>query len=193
MTKQEYLDALKSHLAPLPQEEINDILRDQEEYIRDAVSAGRAEADVIQGLGDAKAFANSLTAGMKIEKAEQSESLKLKISGTFSAILAILALAPLNLIFVLGPFLGLVGVLCGGWAAAGGFLLAALFSLGAFFVQLIFLPVGFGVQLSAFFFLLGCLGATLLSLYVMYQATLWFTRGTLAYLKWNLKFIQARA
>ena len=193
MTKPDYLNALRTHLSPLPEEEINDILRDQEEYIRDAVSAGRGESDVIQGLGDPKAFAHSLTAGRKIESAEKSKSLTMKISGTWSAAVAILALAPLNLIFVLGPFLILLAMVVGGWASAIGLFIASLGSFLVFFLEMIFISVGFWVQLSTFFFLLGCLGLTVLSLVAMYKLTLWFVLGTLAYLKWNLKFIQARA
>ncbi len=197
MTKPEYLAALKAHLSSLPSEEVEDILRDQDEYIRDAVNAGRSEADVIFGLGDPKAFAQSLTAGsvlkQKIENAASSPSLKMKISGTWSAVIAILALAPLNLIFVLGPFLVALALLVGGWASAFGLFLASIAAFGVFFFELIFISVGFWVQFSAFFFLAGCLGLTLLGLFSMYRITIWFVLGTLAYLKWNLKFIQARA
>lgn len=193
MTRSEYLNALRAHLSPLPAEEVADILRDQEEYIRDAVSAGRAEGDVIAGLGDPKAFANSLTAGRKIEQASSSPSLKMKISGTWSAVVAILALAPLNLIFVLGPFLVLLAILAGAWAAAAAAFLGSIFTLGLFFVQMLFLPAGFWVHLSTFFFLLGTIGLTLLTLFAMYKITFWFVRGLLAYLKWNLNFIRARA
>jgi len=193
MTKPDYLSALRSHLSTLPEDEIADILRDQEEYIRDAVSAGRTEHDVIEGLGDPKAFAHSLTAGRRIETAEKSQRLSMKISGTWSAVVAILALAPLNLIFVLGPFLVLLAMVVGGWASAFGLLVASIASFAVFFFEMIFISVGFWAQFSAFFFLLGCLGLTLLSLFAMYKLTLWFVLGTLAYLKWNLKFIQARA
>lgn len=193
MTKPDYLNALKSHLSPLPEDEINDILRDQEEYIRDAVSAGRTEADVIAGLGDPKAFAHSLTAGRKIETAEKSKSLTMKISGTWSAVIAILALAPLNLIFVLGPFLIAIALMVGGWAGAFGLFAASIASFAVFFFEMIFISVGFWAQFSAFFFLLGCFGLTVLGIFAMYKLTQWFVQGTLAYLKWNLKFIQARA
>ncbi len=193
MTKPDYLNALKAHLSPLPQDEIDDIVRDQDEYIRDAISAGRLEADVITSLGDPKAFAQSLTAGRKIESAQKSSSLPMKISGTWSAVVAILALAPLNLIFVLGPFLVLLAMLVGGWASAFGLFLASIASFFVFFFEMIFISVGGLVQLSAFFFLIGCFGLAILGFFAMYKITLWFVLGVLAYLKWNLKFIQARA
>lgn len=192
-TRTEYLSALRAHLSPLPASEVDDILRDQEEFLRDAVAAGRSEEEAIRGLGDPRAFAQSLTAGYKLEQAATAPSMKLKITGAFSAIFAILALAPLNLLFVLGPFLVALFLLFGGWMAAGGLLLAAVVSFFVFFLELIFIAAGFWAHVSAFFFLLGCVGATLLALLAMAKISQWFVLGTIAYLKWNLKFIQARA
>ena len=192
-TKTEYLSALRAHLSPLPASEVDDILRDQEEFLRDAVAAGRSEEEAIRGLGDPRAFAQSLTAGYKLEQAATAPSMKLKITGAFSAIFAILALAPLNLLFVLGPFLVALFLLFGGWMAAGGLLIAAVVSFFVFFFELIFIAAGFWAHVSAFFFLLGCVGATLLALLAMAKISQWFVLGTIAYLKWNLKFIQARA
>lgn len=191
--KADYLGALRAHLSPLPSEEVEDILRDQEEYIRDAISAGRSEADVIAGLGDPRALAQSLTASMKLEQAAAAPTMKLKITGAFSAIFAILALAPLNLIFVLGPFCVALALLIAGWFTAGALLIASLASFVVFFFELLFISVGALTHLSAFFFLLGCVGATLLGLLAMAKISQWFVLGTIAYLKWNLKFIQARA
>lgn len=189
----DYLNTLRSLLAPLPASEVDDILRDQEEFLRDAMAAGRSEADAIAGLGDPRAFAQSLTAGYKLEQAASAPSMKLKITGAFSAIFAILALAPLNLLFVLGPFLVALFLLFGGWMAAAGLLIAAVVSVFVFFFELLFISVGFWAHLSAFLFLLGCVGATLLGLLAMAKISQWFVLGTIAYLKWNLKFIQARA
>jgi uncharacterized membrane protein len=192
-TKTEYLSALRAHLSSLPASEVEDILRDQEEYIRDATDAGRAEADVIRGLGEVRAFAQSLSANYKIERAAAAPNMGLKITGAFSAIFAILALAPLNLLFVLGPFLVALALLVSGWATVGGLFVAAIASFFLFFFELLFLAVGAGVQLSAFFFLCGTVGLCLLAVIAMAKITQWFVLGTLAYLKWNVKFIQARA
>jgi uncharacterized membrane protein len=191
--KSDYLNTLRSLLAPLPSSEVEDILRDQEEFIRDAMAAGRSEEDAIKGLGDPRTFAHSLTANYKLEQAASAPTMKLKITGAFSAILAVLALAPLNLIFVLGPFLGAFCLLVGGWFAAGAFLLASVVGVVVFFVEMIFISVGLWTHLSAFLFILGCIGATLLSLLAMAKISQWFVLGTIAYLKWNLRFIQARA
>ena len=193
MKKADYLSELRFHLAGLPPQEVEDILRDQEEYIREAMSAGRSEDDAIRALGDPRAFAANLTAELKIQRAASSPSLQKQVSGTMGAVVAILALAPLNLIFVLGPFLALVGVAVAGWFTAAAFLASSVAMLGIFFFKLVFVSVGFWTHVSALFFTLGSIGVSILGILVMYLLTQWFVRGTLAYLKWNLKFIQARA
>ncbi|MGZ3712108.1 MAG: DUF1700 domain-containing protein [Bdellovibrionota bacterium] len=193
MRKAEYLNELKIQLRALPANEVDDILRDQEEFIRDAMSAGKTEEQAIAGLGDPAAFAANLTAEMKIQRVSTSSSLKNQVSGTVSAVVAILALAPLNLIFVLGPFLALVAVAIAGWAVAFSGLLAACALFLGFFFKLLFIGAGFWVQISTFFFALGSIGASLLALIGMYFITQWLVLGTLAYLKWNLNFVRGRA
>ena len=120
MKRDQFILALRRSLIQLPQSEVEDIVRDQNEYISDAIAAGRNEEDVITSLGDPKALANSLQADLKIQRAESASSLNKQISLTFTALIAILALAPLNIIFVLGPFLALIGFLIAGWAVAMG-------------------------------------------------------------------------
>jgi uncharacterized membrane protein len=192
MNKADFLKELSSQLRQLATPDVEEILRDQEEYIRDAIQSGRREDEVISSLGDPKVFAASLAAESRIHSAEKSTSLKQQAHLTLGAVIAILALAPLNLIFVLGPFCGLVGVLIGLWAASAGILVAALACLVVFFVKLLFLSVGVWAQLSTFFFIAGCIGGSVLGMMLMVEITQWVLLGTLAYLKWNLNFIKAR-
>jgi uncharacterized membrane protein len=193
MNKEMYLASLKQNLVELPTAETLDIIRDQEEYFRDALAAGRNESEVIKSLGDPKQFALSLRAESKIFAAENSTTVKQQIHSTLGAVIAILALAPLNLIFVFGPFMGLIGVTIAGWAVAG----AILISCGAIFVifltKTLTVGAGFWGALSAFFLALAVLGLGLLAMATMYKATSFILKGTIAYLKWNLNFIKARA
>jgi len=190
MKKNEFLATLRLQLRDLPQNEIDDIVRDQEEYIQDAMMAGRKEEDVIASLGDPKSFASNVTAENKIKSAEQSVSLSKQVTHTFGAVFALLALAPLNIIFVLGPFLFLAGLLFGGWAASAGLFMAAWGVLMAFVFKLVFMNVGIWVHLSSFFFVMGCIGATFLCLIAMFYVTRFFVQATLAYLRWNIKFFK---
>ena len=192
LTRREYLEKLRGELSQMSRFEVEDIIRDQEEYIHDAISSGRLERDVMQSLGEPKAFATNILAGSKIQKADQATNLKDQIGGTMNAVFAILALAPLNLIFVLGPFMACSGFLVAGWSIAMGLFAAAIGFIGLFFMKLVFISAGFWAHLSTFFFAAGVVGLSLISFVLITYLTKWFLKATIAYLKWNLNFIQAR-
>jgi uncharacterized membrane protein len=197
MTKAQFLESLRRHLSPLPPSDVDEIIRDQEEYIREAVSSGRAEEQVVDSLGDPKAFAAGLTAEMnaemKIEQAAEQQNLKSQVRSTFGAVLAVLALAPFNLIFVFGPFMGLVGITIGGWAVAGTLIVLSGVALTTYFMKFITVSAGLWMNLSALFFVLGAAGAGILAFLFMYQMTKIFSTLTISYLRWNLNFIKGRA
>lgn len=192
MNKAEFLANLRTHLSSLSKEEVDEIIRDQEEYILDAVKAGRSEESVIASLGDPKLFAASLLAEVKLQQAEQSESFSKQLKNTFNAVIAILALAPLNFILAFGPFLLIICLVIAGWATAFGGIIASIAFFWMFFYKLIFFSIGFWGQLASFFLALGWIGLATLGLLFMYQITRFFLLAILAYLKWNLKFIKGR-
>ncbi len=192
MNRTEFLEALRKHLGHLPTTEAEEIIRDQDEYIRDAVRSGRNEDEVVRGLGDPTNFAGSLSAESKIEKAEQATSIRQQSKSAFSAALALIVLAPLNLIFVLGPFLGVCGILIGGWALSGGVLVGSVAVLGAFIVKGLFVSASLLAQISTLFFILGVIGLSALGAIIMLKMTEVFLKGTIAYLRWNLNFVRGR-
>lgn len=190
MKKQQFLDTLKNELSPLSNEEIQDILRDQSEYIDEAIRAGRQEDEVILSLGNPKDFALNLLTESKIKNAEQSSKIGTQLKLTVSAVFAILALAPLNLIFVLGPFLALVACLFAGWTTSVAIFLCAVIFFFVFLFKLIFIPIGIWLQLSMLLFLIGWITGSLLAFNLMSMITKLFTQGTLSYLRWNFDFIK---
>jgi uncharacterized membrane protein len=109
-----------------------------------------------------------------------------------SAVVAVLALAPLNLIFVLGPFLGLLGLVFGCWVATLSLIATALFLLVAFAIKFVFLPVSFLTHLSAITFLFGWVGVGILGTIFMVYVSRAFFGLALAYLQWNLRFVKGR-
>jgi uncharacterized membrane protein len=193
MKKTEFLSILHSHLSPLPESDVQDILRDQEEYICDAIRSGRTEENIITSLGDPKAFAANLKAELKLQKAEKTENLPMQLRHTAGAFFAILTLAPFNLILFFGPFLALVMVTIAGWVAAVSLALAAFVAAWIFFGEMLQFTVGALTHISSFFFVLGTAGGSLLGPLIMYKLTQWLVLGTLAYLNWNLRFIRNRA
>ena len=190
MNRQAFITELRKELNGIPRVDIEDIIRDQEEMISDALAAGRTEDDVVQSFGDPKELAKSLKAEIKIERATDEKKLSKQVRGVFSAVGALLVLAPFNLIFVLGPFLAILGITFAGWAVAMVIGLVAVFLMGIFFTEFIFVGSTLTVHLATFFTILGCLGLAALFVVGMYFVTKIIFKLILSYLKWNLNFIK---
>jgi uncharacterized membrane protein len=193
MKKQDFINQLKTELQGLPATEINEIIRDQEEMISDAMAAGRAEEQIVNSLGDPKELARSLKAEIKIDKAAEESNFPLQVKGAFGALGALLVLAPFNLIFVLGPFCAVIGTLIAGWAVTLAIGTTSLALMGVFFTKFIFVTAGLAAHFSVFFAFIGCLGLALLFGFAMYAITKLIFKMMLSYFKWNLNFIKAQA
>ena len=116
MNKKEFLDNLSKYLRGVPGEDERDIISDFEEHFEMGKKEGRTEEDLAKSLGDPKALANQLKANIMVAQAEK-ETTAVNIT---RAVFASLGLGFFNLIFVLGPFIGVVGILAGLFAAAIG-------------------------------------------------------------------------
>lgn len=193
MKRQEFINELRKELTGIPSVDIEDIIRDQEEMISDALKAGREEESIVQSFGDPKELAKSLKAEIKIDQATDEKKLSKQVRGVFGAVCALLVLAPFNLIFILGPFLAVLGVTFAGWAVALSLGFVAVLMMGAFFVHFIYIGSALTVHLSAFFAFLGCIGLAALFVIGMYYMTRLIFKLVLSYLKWNLNFIKNQA
>lgn len=116
MNKKEFIDSLLKYLRGIPGDEEQDIISDFEEYFEMGKKDGRTEENIAESLGNPKALANQLRAGIMVARVEK-ETTAINIT---RAVLASLGLGFFNLIFILGPFLGIAGVLAGLFAAAIG-------------------------------------------------------------------------
>lgn len=188
--KEEFLATLKTRLSHLPSAERDEILRDQEEYIRDAVSSGRSEEEVIRSLGSPEVFAESIPAQSKIEKAEKASGLKEQVGDTLKATLAVIALTPFNLFIVLGPFITAISLLGSGFMAGAALAGGSVIGLFAFLFHYLFLKSGWALNSSAFFLILGLITGGVALILLMTVLTRTFTQLTLRYLRWNLKLIK---
>jgi uncharacterized membrane protein len=107
MNKKEYLDNLSKYLRGIPSEDEKDIISDFEEHFEMGIEEGRTEEDLSKSLGEPKALANQLRASIMVAQAEK-ETTAVNIT---RAVFASLGLGFFNLIFVLGPFIAVLGVL----------------------------------------------------------------------------------
>lgn len=191
MNKQEYIHQLKKELQGLMQSDIDDIIRDQEEYFREAASSGRDEASVIHSLGPPAALAKELKAEYQIKVAANESKIPAKIKGIFKAILALCVLAPFNLIFILGPFLAVCGFLFAFWVVDAVFGVLSLAGIVASLaVALMISPL---VGITGLFGGLTVFGFSLLFFCAMYYATSGFMKVMVSFLKWNINFVTGAA
>lgn len=116
MNKKEFLNKLSKYLRGIPRDEEKDIISDFEEHFEMGKKEGRAEEDIAKSLGNPKALANQLKAGLLAERAEKETTA----ANITRAVFASLGLGFFNIVFVLGPFLGIAGVLVGLFATAIG-------------------------------------------------------------------------
>ncbi|AOT71403.1 HAAS signaling domain-containing protein [Geosporobacter ferrireducens] len=188
MNKVDFLNVLKMELHKLPNEEVDEILYDYEEHFNVGLEKGKTEEEIIRSLGDPKNLAKAYKASAVIESAHANPTP----SNVLKAVIAAVSLGFFNLIFVLGPFLGVVGVLAGLFAAAIGLIFGGIIGFVAPFAEIIFRGNFVnGVHPAAAFFL--GIGITALGilffLFDIYIGKMLF-RGTVKYIKWNAEIIK---
>ncbi len=192
MNKQQFLSELEKYLNDLSAEERNDILRDMEEYFREAKSRGRSEEDVLEKLGSPKIFSETIIAEAKVKRIRTASTWPQKISAGFGALLAILLLTPFNLIFVLLPLLLVTLMIIVGWPIV----LAIALSLPVVLLVLFFLifEVGFKLfaLLSLLFFAIGWFGMVTAVVVGFFYVTLFYFKGVAKLFQWNIQFIKNR-
>lgn len=116
MNKKEFVDSLTKYLKGVPRDEVQDIISDFVEHFEMGKKDGRTEDNIAESLGAPKVLAKQLKASIMADRAER-ETTAVNIT---RAVFASLGLGFFNLIFVLGPFLGIVGILAGLFATAIG-------------------------------------------------------------------------
>lgn len=183
MIRERYLQHLWELLAPIPEHLRRDLMFDYEEHFRQAAEHGQTEEEAAHELGDPRLIAKEMLLGYRVEQAESRNG---GITHVSRAVFAAVSLGFFNLIFVLGPFIALLGVLLALWVssiAVGISSLAAIYE-GVFGeawspTQGIFVAI----TLLALGMLLGALSHWL---------TRKVSRVTLQYLKFNSRVIRVK-
>lgn len=188
MNKQEFMSRLSDVLSNMPAEEKADILYDYEEHFSIALEKGKTEEEAAEELGNPEGIAKYYKANAAVNMAETNKSVR-HITG---AVFSVLGLGFINLVFILGPYLGVVGALLGFFAAAVAMTLSGVVGI----IAALFAPVLPGIismsvnQGAVIFAMLGiaCLGL-LMFIGCCYLAKGLYT-ATIKYLKFNLRIIQ---
>ena len=190
MNKKEFLGRLSELIKDIPEEEKKDILFDYEEHFRIGLEKGRKEEEIAASLGDPKVIAKQSRASCILKEAEKTTSA----SNIIRAIFAAVGLGFFNLVIVLGPAIGLIGILVALFASAFaitvsgvavlfGTLIGPVFAWNVYipFTAVVSIPLGIGLT---------ALG--LLSLIGVFYLTKFFYKFSISYLKMNLQIITNR-
>jgi uncharacterized membrane protein len=120
MTRQQFINRLRSGLSGLPAATINEIAADYESHFADGAAAGRSEVEVAAALGDPDRHAREIRAeaGLKRWESERNPS------AAAGAVFAVLGLGAIDILILLPILLSIGGTLF-------GFAIAAIACLGA--------------------------------------------------------------
>lgn len=175
MSESRFIRELEDHLRAVPEEDRREMLYDFYEHFEFGMADGRPMEEIESELGDPAEIAKELLADYTITKAEKEKSL----GNIYNAILAGLSLSFFNIIFLLGPVIGIAGVYIALCAVALVLTLAPLAFLAApffgggtalnFFVSLAL--CGMGLLLGAGMIKLGRLFYVWILKYIRFNIT----------------------
>lgn len=190
MNKKEFLDNLSKYLRGIPREDEQDIRSDFEEHFEMGKKEGRTEEDLAKSLGDPKVLANQLRANIMVAQAEK-ETTAVNIT---RAVFASLGLGFFNLIFVLGPFLGILGIFAGLFATAIGITAGGITGLiGTIFSPLF--PEYFNLVINPAVGIFASIGAICFGI-LFFIGDIYLTRGFfrlfIRYIKFNARIVTGK-
>jgi len=190
MNKKDFLGRLSELIKGIPEEEKKDILFDYEEHFRIGLEKGRKEEEIAASLGDPKVIAKQSRASCILKEAEKTTS----VNNIMRAIFAAVGLGFFNLVIVLGPAIGLIGILVALFATAFAITIsgvAVLFGtlMGPVFAWNIYIPFAAVVSIPLG---IGLTALGLLSLIGTFYLTKFFYKLSISYLKINLQIVTNR-
>jgi uncharacterized membrane protein len=177
----------------MPETDKKDILYDYEEHFRVGLTEGKSEEEIARSLGNPQVIGNSYRIDVMLSSPKKDGSLS--VSSVSRAVLASISLTFFNVVFVLGPFIGLIGILIGMWAIP----LSLLVSGVAFIVSPVCpstihtIHITSNPWLEAAIMIFSGIGIGALGTLVgigMLILTKWFLIGTAAYVRFNARIIR---
>lgn len=189
MNRKEFMSELKRNLKGLSKEDREEIIQDYEDHFSIGKKKKRKESEIAKALGSPKQIAKQAKLELLISNAEKDKSIK----NIGRVIFAAIGLSFFNLIFILGPFVGLLSVLIS--------LFAVGFSLGISGIAVVIAGIIPGIlsnliQISGITNLLIVLvGLILFSIGSLFLIGTWYlSKGfyilTIKYVKLNVRIIR---
>ncbi len=191
MTRNEYLNKLRSYLDGLSESELREVLLDYEEHFNIGRDKGKTDDEISSELGSPKEVAESIMSTINPEEQVNPNPASAgPADDGVKRFLIILLLLVLNIVFLAGPVVGVLGIIVGIFGAGIGFVVGGVgLMIGAPFTSFVagFAPgmltsLAFGISLSALGALVFILGIGLSKL---------FYRLASMYIEWNKKVINS--
>ncbi len=180
MNKQQFLNRLDQSIQALSKEERQDIIDDFEEHFAFGEEEGKSESEIAASLGSVEKIADELLAAHQTEE----DIMETTSNNTAKAVAITIGLILFNLMIVLGPFLGIVGTLFGGWLVSVSFVLSPLLLL----INLVIYPASFVI--FELFVVIGLCGLGLLIGILMFLASKGATYLTKRYVQFNIQLVK---
>lgn len=192
MNKAQFLNELDRSLAGVAYADKQEIMADYVEHFRVGLAEGKTEEEIAEALGNPRSIARAYRADYMVERARSDSSA----SNILRAILAVIGLGFFNLVVVLGPFLGMLGVILGLWAAGIAIAASGLGVLigAACGIVLPWITTGIPavIIVGAAFIAAGLIALGTLWCIGMYYVTLGFCKITVRYLDLNVRIIKGK-
>jgi len=180
LTREQFLTQLNSSLNGISSVERQDILQDYEEHFAIGLEEGKTEQQITESLGSPNQIARELMAMHHLDKVETTVTT----GNIVRAVWAVIGLGFFNIVIVLGPFIGLLGVIFAGWVTGASFVASPL---------LVLVNAVINVGTFEFFDLFVSIGLCGLGILIglgMFYITKWITRGFIKYLKFNVSLVK---
>lgn len=183
MTKFQFLKELEFSLKNLSVLERQDILKDYEEHFTFGLEEGKTEEQISFSLGYPDEIAKELLSNYNIRIINSNDSSNDKSNNILKSFIIGIALLFFNLTFILGPLLGLGGILLGFWITGFSFLVSPILVL----IKSLFSLLSF--NLFELFSSIGLSGFGILILIGMFFVSKFLVKALIKYIKLNIKLI----
>jgi uncharacterized membrane protein len=196
MTREQFLASLKSALGGMTDTEKREILYDYAEHFRMGAADGKSEEQIAQALGNPRLLGRSYRIDSLLDEPKGGGGVK--AGSVVRAVFVSASLGFFNLVFVLGPFLGLVGVMIGLWAAAVTLPLVGLAVALAPILTVIapfthgYIALGGLNPVSMFFAGIGVTGLGVMAVMGMWKLSRYFIWVIAAYVRLNARIVTRR-
>ncbi|QSS98590.1 DUF1700 domain-containing protein [Pontibacillus sp. ALD_SL1] len=183
MNKDQFMNKLAKQLSKLPETDRKELLYDYEEHFDTGMMKGHSEEELVSQLGEPRRIGKDLLAEYRLERAQVEKSVK----HILQAVFATMSVSFLNLILVLGPAIGVIGLYIGLCSMAIGLAITPFLFIGSMFlgtVEPFFINLFISITLGSGGLLMGS---------ALFFVGKWLYKLTLSYIRFNIRIVKGES